>query len=171
MQQNENKREADCLDDRKLSHTDEAGNVNMVDVSSKPDSLRTAHAYGKIQLHAQTCRLIREDGLKKGNVLTTAEIAGITAAKKCWDLIPLCHNIPLTKVDVKMTLGEDYVEARTMARCIGHTGVEMEALTAASVALLTVYDMCKAVDKEMEIVCVKLIDKTKERLQEKTPIE
>lgn len=144
-----------------LSHLDAEGRVNMVDVTDKPDSLRTAHAYGRIQLHEETCRLIRENGLKKGNVLTTAEIAGITAAKKCWDLIPLCHNIPLTKVEVHTLLGDDFVEVRTMARCIGHTGVEMEALTAASVALLTIYDMCKAVDKPMEITSVKLLSKTK----------
>lgn len=144
-----------------LSHIDQEGRVNMVDVTDKPDSLRTAHAYGRIELQGETCRLIRENGLKKGNVLTTAEIAGITAAKKCWDLIPLCHNIPLTKVEVHATLGENYAEVKTMARCIGHTGVEMEALTAASVSLLTIYDMCKAVDKTMEITCVKLIDKSK----------
>lgn len=153
------------MSNNKFSHIDSSGSVIMVDVSEKPDSFRTAKAYGKIKLAPSTCELILKDGLKKGNVLTTAEIAAISAAKKCSELIPLCHNIPLTKIEARLTLGEDFVEVRTMVCCNAKTGVEMEALTAASVALLTIYDMCKAVDKEMEIISVKLIEKTKTTLK------
>jgi cyclic pyranopterin monophosphate synthase len=145
-----------------LSHITDQGEVNMVDVSSKGEQLRIAKAYGFISLSAITIELIKEDKMKKGNVLTTAEIAAISAAKKCSELIPLCHNIPLTKVEAKATLKENGVEINTTAKCIGRTGVEMEALTSASIALLTIYDMCKAVDKNMIINSIKLISKTKE---------
>jgi len=133
----------------------------MVDVGGKPDQLREAKALGSIKLLPETLSLIRDNSMKKGDVLTVAEIAGIQAAKRTADLIPLCHTLLLTKVDVKATLNDDGVEINSVVKCVGQTGVEMEALTAVSVALLTVYDMCKAVDKEMEIGEIKLVEKTK----------
>ena len=133
----------------------------MVDVGDKPIQHRTAIATGFIQLSVQTIALIRENEMKKGDVLTVAEISGIQAAKETSRLIPLCHPLQLTKVEVKANLTDKGVEVRSMARCMGQTGVEMEALTAVSVALLTVYDMCKAVDKEMVIKEVRLIEKHK----------
>lgn len=133
----------------------------MVDVSQKDDQLRIAKASGFIKLQQHTIQLIKEDKMKKGNVIATAEISAISAAKKCSELIPLCHNIPLWKVGAVCTIKEDGIEVDTIAKCIGKTGVEMEALTAASVALLTIYDMCKAVDKSMEITSITLIEKGK----------
>ena len=147
---------------KKLSHTDEKGKANMVDVGSKPMQTRTAVAKGFIRLQLETVKLIRDNQVKKGDVLTIAEIAGIQAAKKTSDLIPLCHPLQITKADVKAVLVEEGVEVTATLRCIGQTGIEMEALTGASVALLTVYDMCKAVDKEMVIEGVKLVEKIKE---------
>ena len=149
---------------KNLSHTRHDGQVNMVDVSSKEISLRHAMACGTIRLSAHTIALIGEDKMKKGSVLTTAALAGISAAKQCGHLIPLCHNIPLTKADVTFEIHADAIEARGEARCTGPTGVEMEALTAVSVALLTIYDMCKAVDKHMEITGIRLLEKTKTKL-------
>ena len=149
---------------KNLSHTRHDGQVNMVDVSSKEISLRHAMACRTIRLSAQTIALIGEDKMKKGSVLTTAALAGISAAKQCGHLIPLCHNIPLTKADVTFEIHADAIEARGEARCTGPTGVEMEALTAVSVALLTIYDMCKAVDKHMEITGIRLLEKTKTKL-------
>jgi len=148
----------------KLSHTDEHGKANMVDVGHKPDQLRTARAEGFIRLQPETVKLIRVNEMKKGDVLTIAEIAGIQGGKKTSELIPLCHPLAITKLDVKAELTGQGVKVISMARCTGKTGIEMEALTAVSVALLTVYDMCKAVDKEMEISTVKLVEKTKEDL-------
>ena len=133
----------------------------MVDVGAKPNQIREAKASGYITLSPETVALISENNMKKGDVLTVAEVAGIQAAKRAADLIPLCHTLLLTKVDVKATIIENGVEVNSLVRCVGQTGVEMEALTAVSVALLTVYDMCKAVDKEMVISDVKLIEKTK----------
>lgn len=149
------------MDDNKLSHTDERGKANMVDVSNKNIQDRIARATGKIFLQPETLILIKENLLKKGDVLTVAEIAGIQAAKQTPSLIPLCHPLQLTKVEVKAELTREGVTVHTLVRCIGQTGVEMEALTAASVALLTIYDMCKAVDKKMVISEITLIDKTK----------
>lgn len=145
----------------KFSHIDDKGKANMVDVSPKPMQTRTAVARGFIRLQKETVRLIGENEMKKGDVLTVAEIAGIQAAKKTSDLIPLCHPLQITKADVKAELKEEGVEVTATLKCIGQTGIEMEALTGASVALLTVYDMCKAVDKEMVIEQVKLLEKTK----------
>lgn len=145
-----------------LTHTDDKGKANMVDVANKPDQIRIARAEGNIKLNSITLALIRENQMKKGDVLTIAEIAGIQGAKKTSELIPLCHPLMLTKVDVKATLTESGVTVTSMAKCIGQTGVEMEALTGVNVALLTIYDMCKAVDKEMVIENVRLIEKTKE---------
>lgn len=145
----------------KLSHTDSSGKANMVDVGHKPQQIRIAKASGKILLQKETLKLIKENQLKKGDVLTLAEVAGIQAAKQNAMLIPLCHNLLLTKVEVKCTLIKDGVKAESMVKCIGQTGVEMEALTAVSIALLTVYDMCKAVDKTMVINEINLISKEK----------
>lgn len=134
----------------------------MVDVSAKPDQVRIARAEGFIQLRPETLKLIRENEIKKGDVLTIAEIAGVQAAKKTGELIPLCHPLALTRVMVEASLEEHGVRILSEVKCIGPTGVEMEALTAVQVGLLTVYDMCKAVDKEMEIRNVKLVGKTKQ---------
>ena len=148
-----------------LSHIDKNGKANMVDVGHKPNQIREASAKGFIRLQPETLKLIRQNQMKKGDVLTIAEIAGIQAAKRTPELIPLCHSLMLTKVDVKATLCDDGVEVISYAKCIGQTGVEMEALTAAPVALLTVYDMCKAVDKNMSIEHVELIVKTKKDIE------
>ncbi len=149
---------------KKLSHTNKEGKANMVDVGHKPNQLRTAIAEGFISLSEETIRLINENEMKKGDVLTIAEIAGIQGAKRTNELIPLCHPLQLTKVDVKAILEEDGVRINCLARCIGQTGVEMEALNGVSIGLLTIYDMCKAVDKKMIIKEIKLIEKTKEDL-------
>jgi len=145
----------------KLTHTDESGRAHMVDTGSKPVQLRIATASGRISLQTGTLRLIRENLMKKGDVLTVAEIAGIQAAKKCSELIPLCHNIVLDQVTVTMTTDEQGANAVSTVHCTGRTGVEMEALTAVSAALLTVYDMCKAVDKTMIISDITLLNKEK----------
>lgn len=145
----------------KLSHTDDKGKANMVDVSMKNLQDRIAHASGVIKLKHETVSVIRNNQMIKGDVLTIAEIAGIQAAKQTSNLIPLCHPLQITKADVKTTLTDQGVLVESMVRCIGQTGVEMEALTAVSVALLTIYDMCKAIDKEMVIGEVKLNSKTK----------
>jgi len=145
----------------KLTHTDSEGNARMVDVGDKEIQLRVAKASGHILLSEDTLKLISQNLLKKGDVLTIAEIAGIQAAKRTSELIPLCHNIVLNKVLVKATLDHSGVTINSEVRCTGITGVEMEALTAVSIGLLTVYDMCKAVDKTMVIQEVQLIEKTK----------
>ena len=145
-----------------LSHVDDLGKANMVDVSNKPVQLRTATSSGHINLAGETLSLIRENRMKKGDVLTIAEIAGIQGGKRTSDMIPLCHPLPITKLEVKATLDETGVCVRSLARCTGQTGIEMEALTAVSVALLTIYDMCKAVDKSMVIGEIRVNEKTKE---------
>lgn len=145
----------------KLTHTDDKGRASMVDVGAKPDQERIASASGKISLNSETVALIRENQMKKGDVLTVAEIAGIQGAKRTSELIPLCHPLQITKIDVKAILLEDGVEVNSTVRCVGKTGVEMEALTAVGTALLTVYDMCKAVDKNMVISDMKLKEKIK----------
>lgn len=146
----------------KLSHLDEHEKVNMVDVGHKKHQLRIAQATGHICLNKETIRLISENAIRKGNVLTSAEIAGIQGAKRTCDLIPLCHPIQITKVKVETTVNELGVTVFCEVRCIGQTGVEMEALTGVSIALLTIYDMCKAIDKNMKIEDIILIQKTKE---------
>ncbi len=145
----------------KLSHINNEGKAKMVDVGSKPDQQRMATATGFIRLSQETVTLVRDNQVKKGDVLTVAEIAGIQGAKETSRLIPLCHPLPLTKIEVKTTLTGEGVKIDSEASCTGKTGVEMEALTAVSVALLTVYDMCKAADKNMTIEYVKLTGKTK----------
>lgn len=147
---------------KNLSHTNEKGKANMVDVGDKPQQTRTARAIGKISLSAETIQLVKDNQMKKGDVLTIAEIAGIQAGKKTSELIPLCHPLMITKLDVKATLTETGVSCESFAKCIGQTGIEMEALTAVNVALLTIYDMCKAADKNMVIEEVKLVEKIKE---------
>ena len=146
---------------KKFSHTDNQGKAKMVDVGNKANQLRIAKAKGHIKLSKKTIDLIRENNMKKGDVLTIAEIAGIQGGKKTGELIPLCHPLQITKIDVSARLTDDGVEVKSEARCVGKTGIEMEALTAVNVALLTVYDMCKAVDKEMVISKILLIEKTK----------
>lgn len=148
----------------KFSHVDEQGRANMVDVGDKPDMIRTAEASGKIILSTLAIELIIENKNKKGDVLATAQIAGIMGGKKTSELIPLCHPLNITKLDVTTELVNDGVIVKSFAKCVGKTGIEMEALTAVNVALLTIYDMCKAVDKKMVISDVKLISKTKEEI-------
>lgn len=148
-----------------LSHIDKYGKARMVDVSSKKPMLRTAKATGFIRLSASTLQLVRENNLKKGDVISISEYAGIQGAKRTSDLIPLCHPLALSKIEVNARIEEGGIRINSMARCIGPTGVEMEALTAVQVSLLTVYDMCKAVDKSMRIEHVKLTGKTKEEIQ------
>jgi cyclic pyranopterin monophosphate synthase len=150
----------------KLSHINKEGKAVMVDVGHKPIQQRSASASGFIGLQPETLQLIRDNQLKKGDVLTVAEIAGIQAAKRTAELIPLCHPLQITKVEVVtkiIDIGTNRrgIEVAATVKCQGQTGVEMEALTAASVALLTIYDMCKAVDKQMVIGDITLVEKTK----------
>ena len=146
---------------KKLSHVSPEGKANMVDVSNKPDQLRIARAAGHITLLPETIKLVRENKMKKGDVLTVAEIAGIQGGKKTSELIPLCHPLLITRLDVKASIDKTGVYIESEARCIGQTGIEMEALTAAGIALMTIYDMCKAVDKSMVIDEIKLVEKRK----------
>ncbi|HUZ98184.1 MAG TPA: cyclic pyranopterin monophosphate synthase MoaC [Gaiellaceae bacterium] len=143
-----------------LSHVDESGDVRMVDVGGKPLSRRRAVACAEVRMAPATARRLRE--LPKGDALTTAQLAGIMAAKRTSELIPLCHPLPLTHVEVTLEVGEASVQILASAETTAQTGVEMEALTAATVAALTVYDMAKAIDKEMAISDVRLVEKTKE---------
>ena len=145
----------------KLSHLDEQGRANMVDVSQKPDTDRIAVARGEVHMKKETLELIRAGQIKKGDVLTIAQIAGITASKRTSDLIPLCHPLQLSKVDVDLALDDSLpgVVITATVKVTGKTGVEMEALTAVSVAALTVYDMAKAAEKTMHIQNIRLIEK------------
>jgi cyclic pyranopterin phosphate synthase len=145
----------------KLTHINNKGKAVMVDVGDKENQLRIAKAEGHIFLAAETIALINENLLKKGDVLSVAQLAGISASKKTSDLIPLCHNIVIENVKVDASVDATGVVVKSEVRCTGKTGVEMEALTAVNIALLTVYDMCKAVDKNMIIENVRLIEKTK----------
>ncbi|MFC4292179.1 cyclic pyranopterin monophosphate synthase MoaC [Sphingorhabdus arenilitoris] len=144
----------------KLTHIDDAGNAAMVDVSGKAENLREAVAEGRISMSAEALRAIRDGMVKKGDVLAAARIAGIMAAKKTSELIPLCHPLMLSKVSVDFAFEDDAIRATGTARLTGQTGVEMEALTAVSVALLTLYDMAKALDKAMVISDIRLLKKT-----------
>jgi cyclic pyranopterin phosphate synthase len=148
----------------KLTHTDAHGQAQMVDVSAKPPLKRIAIAEARILLEPATLMLIQENLIAKGDVLAVARIAGIQAAKQTSTLIPLCHPLPLTKVGVEFALKSDGITITTTASTIAQTGVEMEALTAASIAALTIYDMCKAVDKTMQVDGLRLMSKTKEEL-------
>jgi cyclic pyranopterin phosphate synthase len=142
-----------------LSHVDASGDVRMVDVGSKPLSQRRARAVARVGMAPATIRSLRE--LPKGDALTTARLAGIMAAKRTADLIPLCHPLPLTHVDVRLEVGDEEVVIEATAATTAQTGVEMEALVAASVAALTLYDMAKAVDKGIVVRDVRLLEKTK----------
>jgi cyclic pyranopterin monophosphate synthase len=144
----------------KLTHLDETGAARMVDVSAKADTAREAIAEGRIEMSSQALAAIRDGTSKKGDVLAVARVAGIMAAKKTGGLIPLCHPIALSSVTVELTIGETAITAAATARTTGPTGVEMEALTAVSVALLTLYDMAKAMDRSMRIEGVRLLTKT-----------
>lgn len=146
---------------KKLTHVDAQGRARMVDVGHKPDTARTAIARGEVHMKSETLRLIRAGQMKKGDVLTIAQIAGITAAKRTSDLIPLCHPLPLSKIDVDLALDDSLpgVVITATAKTVGKTGVEMEALTAVSVAALTVYDMAKAAEKTMRIQNIRLVEK------------
>ncbi|MDE3001422.1 MAG: cyclic pyranopterin monophosphate synthase MoaC [Gemmatimonadota bacterium] len=143
-----------------LTHIADDGTVRMVDVTEKALTDREAVAGGEIVMAPATARLVSEGELPKGNVLETARIAGIMAAKRTWELIPLCHPVDPTGIELRFDVGRDRIEAEAGVRVTGRTGVEMEALTAVSAALLTVYDMCKAVDKNMEIRNIRLLRKT-----------
>ncbi len=144
-----------------FSHLDAQGRAQMVDVSAKPDSARLAIAEGRVTCAPATIRLLRASALPKGDVLTVAKIAGISAAKATSTLIPLCHPLALTSVGVDFEVEADGIVIRATARITGKTGVEMEALTAVSVAALTIYDMCKAVDKGMSIGGIRVVQKLK----------
>ena len=152
------------MDKKEFSHIDKSGKANMVDVGNKPDSERIAIGEGFISLNPVTLSMINDNTIKKGDVLSIAEFAGIMAAKKTPELIPLCHQLNLTKVEVFAQTEEMGIRVIAKAKCIGQTGVEMEALTAVSIALLTIYDMCKAVDKEMVISGVSLVEKMKKSI-------
>jgi cyclic pyranopterin phosphate synthase len=145
----------------KLTHLDEHGRARMVDISHKPDTERIAVAGGEVRMKKETLDLIRAGEIKKGDVLTVAQIAGISASKRTSDLIPLCHPLPLSKVDVELALDDALpgVIITATAKTTGKTGVEMEALTAVSIAALTVYDMAKAAEKTMKIQNIRLIEK------------
>ncbi|RLC76849.1 MAG: cyclic pyranopterin monophosphate synthase MoaC [Chloroflexi bacterium] len=145
-----------------LTHVDEKGRARMVDVGGKPDTERVAVAQGEVTMRPETLRLIAEGGVPKGDVLAVAQVAGIMAAKRVPDLIPLCHPLLITKVDVEFEVDEaqSRIIITATARCRGQTGVEMEALTAVSVAALTIYDMAKAVEKTMRIGNIRLVSKS-----------
>ena len=145
-----------------FTHFDETGNAIMVDVSDKMETVREAIARGEIHMNQKCFELVKKGGMKKGDVLGVARIAGIMGAKKTYDLIPLCHMIALTKAEISFSFQEDRnsVEAVCRVRTVGKTGVEMEALTGAATAMLTIYDMCKAIDKTMEISEIRLCRKS-----------
>ena len=144
-----------------FSHLDPAGTARMVDVSGKPDSLRTAVAEGRLTCSPHTIELLRARALPKGDVLTVAKIAGLQAAKSTATLIPLCHPLALTGAEIEFDVGADGIGIRATIRTTGKTGVEMEALTAVSVAALAIYDMCKAVDQGMSIGGIRVLEKSK----------
>jgi cyclic pyranopterin phosphate synthase len=146
---------------KRLTHVSSDGRVRMVDVSAKRHSFRTAIATGKIKIKPATANAISRNRIGKGNVFATAQIAGIQAAKRTAELIPLCHPLPLTNVEIDFAMKNGVVSAICSARTTAQTGVEMEALAGVAIALLTIYDMCKAIDKEMKISDVRLIKKEK----------
>jgi cyclic pyranopterin phosphate synthase len=151
---------------RRLTHIGADGRAQMVDVSAKPLTARVAIARGKIKLQRKTLELISEDQIAKGDVFATARIAGIQAAKQTAQLIPLCHTLPLSEVKIDIVRSVGGAEVTCVARTVAQTGVEMEALVGVSVALLTIYDMCKAVDHSMVMGNVRLLEKTKSRAGE-----
>src|SRR5256884_2773044 len=146
---------------RRLTHIEADGRARMVDVSAKPMSKRRAVATGRIRVRHETLDLITNDQIAKGNVIATARIAGIQAAKQTAHLVPLCHTLPLAEVKIDVVTSNQGAEVKCTAQTVAQTGVEMEALVGVTAALLTIYDMCKAVDKKMEIYDVRLMEKTK----------
>ena len=150
------------MPEKKLSHMDESGRPRMVDIGSKGDTVRQAVAKGVVRMQPATFRLIREGGTAKGDVLSVAQLAGTMAAKRTPDLIPLCHPILLDNIDIEISPDEktSTIEITTTVKSCGKTGVEMEALTATAVAALTIYDMCKAVDRGMKIDNIRLVKKS-----------
>jgi len=143
-----------------FTHFNDQGRARMVDVTDKAVTERTAAAMASVKMAPETAEAIRTGGVSKGDVLAVAQVAGIMAAKRTGDLIPMCHPMALTGVDIRFALRETGVDILATARCKGETGVEMEAMTAASVAALTIYDMCKALQRDMEITDVRLLEKT-----------
>ncbi len=143
-----------------FTHFNDQGRARMVDVTEKEITDRTATAMASVRMHPETLEAIRTGGVAKGDVLAVAQVAGIVAAKRTWEWIPMCHPVALTGVDIRFSLAGDRVDILATARCKGETGVEMEAMTAASAAALTVYDMCKALQRDMEITDVRLLEKT-----------
>ena len=145
-----------------LSHFNEQGRARMVDVTEKPVTHRTAEARGEVHMNRETLEKIREGSIQKGDVLAVAQVAGIQAAKHTWELVPMCHPLALTGIDLRFALldGPCRVEITAAATCSGVTGVEMEALAAVSAAALTIYDMCKAVQKDMRITSIRLLEKS-----------
>lgn len=145
-----------------FTHFNDQGRAKMVDVGEKPESVRTAVAAGRVLVNAATFSLIKSGGMKKGNVLTVAQVAGVMGAKRTPELIPMCHPVVIDGIDLALSLDEERcsVEIRATVSCAGRTGVEMEALSAVSAAALTVYDMCKAVQKDMVIADIRLLSKT-----------
>ncbi len=146
---------------KKLSHVDEKGKANMVDVGNKPLQTRTAKAEGFIRLQTETIKQIQQNTMKKGDVLTVAKIAGIQGGKQTSSLIPLCHPLQISKIDVETTITKEGVQVTSYAKCTGQTGIEMEALTAVHITLLAIYDMCKAIDKTMVMENIHLVEKSK----------
>ncbi len=149
---------------KRLTHIGSDGRVQMVDVSAKPLVARKAVATGKIRLRRETLDLISNDQIAKGNVFATARVAGIQAAKQTAQLIPLCHTLPLGEARIEILTSNEGAEVKCTAQTVAQTGVEMEALTGVTIALLTIYDMCKGVDKKMQISEVRLVEKTKRQL-------
>lgn len=143
-----------------FTHFNDQGRARMVDVTGKEKTFRTAAAEGAVRVNPETMAAIRSGGVQKGDVLAVAQVAGIMAAKRTHELVPMCHPVALTGVDIRFALTEDRVLIRAEAKCTGETGVEMEALTAVSAAALTVYDMCKALQRDMEITDIRLCRKT-----------
>ena len=154
------------MSEGRLSHVDQQGKANMVDVGRKEILFRKAVASGFIQMAESTIKAVVDNELRKGDVLSVAQIAGVQAAKQTPLLIPLCHTLQLDKVKVTMKIAKDGIDVECIAQCHGKTGVEMEALTGVSVALLTIYDMCKAIDKDMSIEEVKLLNKEKKKVSD-----
>lgn len=143
-----------------LTHFNEQGRARMVDVSGKAVTYRTAKAAGRVWMNPETLEKVRAGQMAKGDVLAVAQVAGIMAAKRTWELIPMCHPLPLTSIDISFAFQDNALDIQAQVRCSGETGVEMEALTAVSAAALTVYDMCKAVQRDMVIDQIRLLEKT-----------
>lgn len=143
-----------------LTHFNEQGRARMVDVSEKAVTYRTARAAGRVWMNPETLEKVLQGGMAKGDVLAVAQVAGIMAAKRTWELIPMCHPLPLTSIDITFAFRENALDIQAQVKCSGETGVEMEALTAVSAAALTVYDMCKAVQRDMVIDQIRLLEKT-----------